>query len=289
MKTLVLLNPAAGRKQSLAEEVQRLYPEAKVQSVQYPERIRELARQAVRHGCGLVVAGGGDGTVSSVAAELAGTEAVLGVLPLGTWNHFAKDLHLPLDLPAAIQVLRQGHVTQVDVGDVNGHVFLNNSSLGLYPRLAKLREKHRRRGLRRASAFFWAAVATFRRYPYLHVKLVVDGTPIETETPLIFVGNNIYQMEGLRAGSRHSLTGGRLCVCVAHRASRTGLLRLGLLALLGHLHRAGEFQMLCTTDATVETQRRYVRVAMDGEVTWLRSPLHYSIRPQALKVLTPSS
>ena len=83
---------------------------------------------------GCVVAAGGDGTINAVAAAIVDADKALGVLPFGTMNHFAKDLNIPLDFDGAIETIVAGHVTRVDVGDVNGRIFVNNSSLGLYPR-----------------------------------------------------------------------------------------------------------------------------------------------------------
>ena len=101
-----------------------------------PDSIQQTIEQAVRDGARVIVVGGGDGTLSTAASALAGSEATLGVLPLGTLNHFAKDQQIPLDLPGAVRTIVAGHVHRVDVGDVNGHTFINNSSVGLYPRMA---------------------------------------------------------------------------------------------------------------------------------------------------------
>ena len=95
-------------------------------------QVVELARRAAQGDSSTIVAGGGDGTISSVAAVLAGTTKTLGVLPLGTLNHFAKDLNIPIDLEGAINIISEGHIQSVDVGEVNGHIFINTSSLGVY-------------------------------------------------------------------------------------------------------------------------------------------------------------
>ncbi|HZI88057.1 MAG TPA: diacylglycerol kinase family protein, partial [Pyrinomonadaceae bacterium] len=109
----------------------------------------ELARRAARMQTDIIVAGGGDGTINAVASELVGTDKAFGVLPLGTLNHFAKDLNIPVDIEAAVRTIVSGHTTRVDVAQVNDRIFLNNSSLGLYPRLVHEREKQQRLGLRK--------------------------------------------------------------------------------------------------------------------------------------------
>ena len=136
----------------------------------------ELARRAVSNGARAVVAGGGDGTVSAVASQLIGTGKPLGVLPLGTLNHFAKDLGVPLKLEDAARSICEGREVRVDVGEVNGQIFINNSGLGLYPRIVLRREKlQERSGSGKWSAFFRAALAVLRRYTFLHVRLTADG------------------------------------------------------------------------------------------------------------------
>jgi diacylglycerol kinase family enzyme len=248
-----------------------------------------LTRRALSNGARAVVAGGGDGTVSSVAGALAGTGRPLGVLPLGTLNHFAKDLRIPLGLEEAARNVCEGREASVDVGEVNGQVFVNNSSLGLYPRIVRRREKlQEREGSGKWSAFVRAGLAVLRRYPFLYVRLSADGREIVRRTPFVFVGNNEYEVEGTRIGARSRLDGGRLSLYVAHRTGRLGLLRLALSALLGRLRQAHDFDALCAQEIWVETRRpKRIPVATDGEVTVMTTPLHYRVRPGALKVIVP--
>ena len=251
--------------------------------------LSELVRRALADGARVVVAGGGDGTVGSVAAELAGTGVALGVLPLGTLNHFAKDLGVPLELEAAARNVCEGRVAGVDVGEVNGQVFVNNSSLGLYPRIVRRRDKLRERdGSGKWSALARAGLAVLRRHPFLNVRLDADGRRITRKTPFVFVGNNEYETEGLQLGGRSRLDAGQLSLYVAHRTGRLGLLRLVLSALLGRLRRAHDFDALCAQEVWVETRRpKRIPVATDGEVTVMTTPLHYRVRPGALKVIVP--
>ena len=124
--------------------------------------INQLAAEARAVG-ELVVAGGGDGTLSAVAAALVGTDTALGVLPMGTLNHFAKDLGIPLKLEKAVQTLFTGKIARVDVGEVNGRIFLNNSSIGFYPRIVQARKREQRRGRSKWVAFAQAAATVFRK------------------------------------------------------------------------------------------------------------------------------
>ena len=293
MAVIVLLNAASGSGAAAdaARLIERLFAEAgreaQVELVDTGDRLRVLARAAARRHPEAVVAGGGDGTISTVAAELADTGIPLGVLPLGTLNHFAKDLGIPLDLEAAVRVILGGETRNVDVGEVSGHVFLNNSSIGVYPRLLRLRERYRERGRSKWIAAFWALLAVLRRHSFMAVRIVADGETIVRRTPFVFVGNNAYRMEGLSAGVRDSLTDGRLAVYIMNASGRRSLLWLVWSVLLGRARRIQELEMLSVLEAQVETRRRKLQVALDGEVLEERDPLGYRVRPGALVVLTP--
>ncbi len=247
------------------------------------------ARQAVQQGAAMVVAGGGDGTVNAVASVLVGSTMALGVLPLGTLNHFAKDLHIPLVLDDAICNLARGIKVKVDVGAVNDRIFLNNSSLGLYPDIVRDREKQQRRlGRGKWLAFCWASMAALRRFPFLKVHLKVNGGYRARRTPFIFIGNNIYRMHGLNIGERERLDGGMLSLYMAQSSGRLGLVRLALSALFGRLAQAKNFEVLLTQEMVIETHHKRLRVAIDGEVTILSTPLHYRIRAAVLTVILPA-
>jgi diacylglycerol kinase family enzyme len=246
------------------------------------------AKAALADGAHIVVAGGGDGTINAVASVLAGTSVPFGVLPMGTLNHFAKDLGIPLELDEAIRNVAEGRPRQVDVGEVNGRIFLNNSSLGLYPDMVRDRERQQRRlGRGKWLAALWASVAALRRYPFLSVRLKLDGRLHARRTPFVFIGNNEYTMTGLSVGERSRLDGGRLSLYVAQHTSRLGLLRLAWRALWGSLAQARDFDMTTAERFEIGSHHRRMRVATDGEVTVMLTPLRYRIRPGALQVIAP--
>jgi diacylglycerol kinase family enzyme len=242
---------------------------------------------AVRDGHRLIVAGGGDGTISSVASALVHTEAALGILPLGTFNHFARDLGIPLDVEAAVRVITAGKVAQVDVGEVNGRTFINNSSVGLYPRIVLGRQHEQRGGHTKWAAFFLATWRVLRRFPHLQIKLATGGTEIVQSTAFAFIGNNQYEIEGPKIGTRRTLNAGELFCYVAHATTRWQLLRLVLDALSGRLRRSQALDVLHGKEAWIAARRRRLRVALDGEVAMLPTPLHFRIRPGALRVIVP--
>ena len=237
----------------------------------------------------MIVVGGGDGTLNAAASLLLGSEIALGVLPLGTLNHFARDLQIPLALDQAIAVIADGHCARVDVGEVNDRCFLNNSSIGIYPHLVIKRE-HQQQWLGRAKwpAFAWAALAVLRRYPFVEVQLDIDGRSLARKTPFVFVGNNRYEMEGFRIGERARLDGAELSLYVANRTGRMGLVRLALRALFRRLDQATDFDTVCARQIDVRTRRAHIHVATDGEIRLMETPLRYRISPGALKVVVPA-
>ena len=252
------------------------------------EEIAGAVRQAMDQKCPVIVAGGGDGTLNAVASRLVGTSTLLGILPLGTLNHFARDLGIPLDPYEALAVIAAGNHAAVDVGEVNGHFFLNNSSLGLYPDIVRDRERQQHRlGRGKWVAFVWAVWGALRRFPFLTVRLSVDDEAAVHRTPFVFVGNNAYQMQGLQLGTRTGLSGGVLSIYVAHKPSRLRLAVLALHALFGLLRQTREFRAYRAAELRVETPHRRLRVATDGEVREMESPFLYRIHAGALRVIVP--
>lgn len=250
-----------------------------------------MVAERIASGVDGIVAGGGDGTVNSVAAAVVGHDVTFGVIPLGTLNHFARDLGIPLDAVDAARVIAAGHTIAVDVAEVNGRIFLNNSSVGLYPRIVQLRERYRARGIEKWIVAAWATLRVTRKSNPLRVQLDVDDQRVSRITPLVFIGNNEYRMAGFDAGSRESLTAGRLAIYIVAARGQAGLLRLTWRILTGTAQGSGELVLLRTTEATIdlpdEAAVTQLPVALDGEIDTLQLPLCYAIRPGALRVAVP--
>ena len=263
--------------------------EARISLARSGAEVIDLAERATRNDANTIVAAGGDGTINSVASAVVGSEKSLGVLPFGTMNHFAKDLHIPLNLEGAVNTIVAGHKTRVDVGEVNGRIFLNNSSLGLYPSIVRERQKQQRLGWGKWPAYVWAALAVLRRYPFLNIRLSVDGKELRSRMPFVFIGNNEYEMETLNIGRRARLDAGQLSLYMTLRTGRLGLIRLALRALFGGLRQEKDFLALCTSETWIGTRHKHLRVAFDGEVTMMEPPLHYRVRPKELSVLVPKN
>lgn len=275
-----------------AEGLRRMFQEAGAEADVHfvpGDRIVETARAAVASGVDMVVAGGGDGTIRSVAGVLVGGEVPLGVLPVGTLNHFARDLGIPVELPAAVRLLANGGVPRaLDVGEVNGEIFINNSMLGFYPPVVEVRDKERREKERNKwLATISAIFKVLPRHPLLHIRVTAEGLTVDHQTRFVFVGNNEYEMSAFTYGARQRFDSGDLYLYIAKSRTRLGLIGLGLLGLFRDLKWTDRFERICLPEFTIETRKKAVPVYLDGEVTLLRPPLRYRNRPHALRVIVP--
>jgi diacylglycerol kinase family enzyme len=287
----LLINSAAHAAGQLPDDIAARWHAAgfDVDVVMMGDQPIQTARRAAERSA-IVVAAGGDGTVGAVAAGLAGTSAALGVLPVGTFNHFARDVGIPLDLDDASATICNGQVKSIDVGTVNGCVFVNNASLGLYPDIVEIREQLRRDGYHKLTAFALATMRVVRRSRGLVVRIEAAGRERQQRTPFLFIGNNEYAVEGIHLGDRARIDGGLLFAYLAPRVSARALVLLLVEALAGRVKRAAGFEMLTAAEMRVETPaKRHVRVALDGEIQTLTTPLVYRAWPRALSVLVPKA
>lgn len=290
----VILNAAAGTAKArpkVVDELSDLFHaagcEAQFITPKTGQSPAVLAADAARHAA-IVVAAGGDGTISGVAAGILDSPAALGVLPLGSRNHFAKDLRIPLDLGAAVAVIAAGHIARVDVGRVNDRVFINNSSIGLYPGIVEARESLREEGHRKWTAMIIATWLFIKNYPGLTVHLDADGVTSTRRTPFLLVGNNEYAIDGLQVGGRTKLDEGKLFAYLTPRTRTRDLPALVGKALIGRAGQSGAFEIIRAAEFTIRSPRMHrLAVAIDGEVTTLDSPLKYRACPRALRVVVP--
>lgn len=292
----VLLNAKAGSAsdQDRTQELRQYFDVHDVRAtftiVRNASELVAEARRVLGMKPDVIVAGGGDGTLSAVAGVLAGTAIPFGVLPLGTRNHFARDAGIPADLASAVETVCHGDVIRVDVGRVNGRIFLNNSSLGLYPEAVRIRQGlEPRLRHRKWPATLWAAARVVRRFPFFDVRISLQERVLERRTPLVFIGNNSYQLDGLGIGKRTRLDGGHLAVHIINRTDRMGLIVLAVDALIGRLERARNFETLHATHVELNTHKGRATVATDGEIERLSMPLRYELLRQALSVVVPAA
>ena len=246
------------------------------------------ARAIAERGDELLVVGGGDGTISAAASALVGTETLLGILPLGTLNHFARDLGLPAELGEAAQLIARRPERRVDVAEMNDRIFINNSAIGLYPLMVIDRDEQRKRlGRSKRLAMVVASLRTLARFNHQRLSLTVNDEKERVDTPLLFVGNNDYRIDIGAPGQRESIDDGELSVFVMRKKTRRGLIAASVRALF---HRARDDDMERIDGVQrlrVGSHRSTIPVSLDGEVVRAAPPLDYRIRKQALRVIAP--
>jgi YegS/Rv2252/BmrU family lipid kinase len=245
-------------------------------------------RAIAERGDELLIVGGGDGTISAAASGLIGTETLLGILPLGTLNHFARDLGIPTKLEDAAAVIAQRSERQVDVAEMNERIFINNSAIGLYPLLVVDRDSQRKRlGRPKAVAMLIASIRTLVRFGHQRLTLTVNDREGQVDTPLLFVGNNDYQVGLPAPGQRETLKGGRLGVLVMRKKTRRGFIAASVRALLNRSRADDMVRLDGVERLRVSSRKRELSVSLDGEVVRAAPPLDYKIRRKALRVIAP--
>lgn len=294
MKKVLFVNEKAGRARKgkelnnlLAEA--RKQPDLEVHIIENGESLPWLVKNYLRQGVKIFGVAGGDGTVNSVASCLVNTDIPLVVVPFGTLNHFARDIGVPANPVEAIRLFDEAEPTEIriDVGEVNGLYFLNNSSIGIYPRLVKQREKYEAR-LGKIVAYLLAGWNVFRHPHLLNVKFEVNGKKQDLKVGLLFFSNNQINMTPLQAGQRARLNDQIFDVFLVKAATFFDLFRVAASFLRNKLGQSPLVAQVEVCEATVYTSRHHVPVAFDGETCSLTSPLEYKIHPAALVVrVTP--
>jgi diacylglycerol kinase family enzyme len=286
----VFLNPRSGsapEREKLVRALDSARLRADVHDICDPRVGRSL--EAVSSAYHMLIAAGGDGTVSAVASVAAATKKTLAVIPAGTANHFARDAGVPLDLDAAIELITSGAKRRIDVGVVNGRVFLNNASLGVYPRMVWERHKVRQRGVPRPFASTLAVIDTWLELRNVTATLSIDDHELVRRTPIVVVGNGEYEVEGMRLGKRRTLNGGRLSLYVAPGLGRADAIAMPIRAMLGRLKSHEKFEVWTAASIGVRTAHLHVGVAIDGEIVRLDMPLQFRLKHDALEAVLPDA
>lgn len=250
--------------------------------------LEELARAAAISDADVVVAAGGDGTISGIASQLIDSGKLLGVLPLGTFNFFAKRLSIPLDLDQALLTITEGRVAEVNVGEVNGRIFLNKSSVGLYPLSVRYREKaYRRFGRNKLVALAAGCVALLRRGRVMKISVTTEAETRVFHSRLAFVCNNPQELERFNLRGRECLEQDKLAVYLPEPLSPIRTLALGVRMACRRLEQAPGYDALCAREMRLDTKRARLPVSVDGEVEMMVPPLYYRARARALRVIVP--
>ena len=246
-----------------------------------------VARQA---DAPVIVVGGGDGTLGCAMAARRGA-GTFGILPLGTRNHLARDLGIPFDLAAAVDVIVAGHVRAIDLATVNGQGFVNNASVGLYPLMVRHRDAGWAQRLPKWLATVpaaWAALARLPRHR-MHLQRGQQGDRM-VRTSLLFVGNNRYLLERGRLGQRTALDDGLLSVFAVAADTRLSLVGFALRAMIGRIRPDRDFTLSGDhARLIVRSRARTIDIALDGEVRRIPTPLRFAIAPHAIRVCVPAT
>ena len=293
-RTTVLLNRGGGAVAAdpkIAGKVRKAFKAAKIDARvemidggDYEVRCRAIAKR----GDELLVVGGGDGSISAAASALAGSKTALGILPLGTLNHFARDLGLPTDIGEAAQLIARKPLRRVDVAEMNDRIFINNSAIGLYPLMVIDRDEQRKRlGRSKRVAMVVASIRTLARFNHQRLILTVNDEKERVDTPLLFVGNNDYRIDLGAPGQRESLDDGELSVFVMRKKTRRGLIAASVRALFDRARDDDMEKIEGVQRLRVASRRSMLAVSLDGEVVHAPPPLDYKIRKRALRVIAP--
>lgn len=288
----ILFNPGSGRRNGGAREA------IEAAMARHPGRfvLREIAKgrdisaeaDRAAQEFKIVVAAGGDGTIGAVAEAAQRHGRTLGVLPRGTFNFFARGLNLPTDIDEGIDLIAAGHTRTISLGEVNGRVFLNNASLGLYPAILTQREGTYRRWGRSRLAAHWSVIATFTRFHRpLSLMVAVDGREVRRKTPLVFVARSAYQLKLFGLKGSDDVRAGRFALFFAPDASRWGLFLMAVRLAWGTMKEGRDFTYFTGEEIDVETRSKRRIVARDGEREKMSSPFRFRVRPDALRVIAP--
>lgn len=292
-KLVVIVNQASGSVAQLTADLAALFKPHRLEPVILAARNgNELAghvQRAAHERARAVVAAGGDGTINTFAQALTGSSVPLGVIPSGTFNYVAKNWGIPEQADNAAALIAEQHVVAVDAPTVNGRVFLNNASIGLYASAIQRREQQQARfGRHRWVAFVAALYAVMRPGRLLDIEVETDGSTRRFRTHILFVGNNARQLEDYNLKGAGCLARGQLVFYVAKPHTRLGLLMLALRLILSRTTQADELESLCASRVKISARRRRsIRVALDGELVRMSLPLHFSVRRKALNMLLP--
>ena len=252
------------------------------------ERTLAEAKQAALEQPGVLVAAGGDGTVNATAAVAAGSDIPFAVVPLGTFNYFARDIAMPLEPAAAATAILGGVIEPIHVARINGQPFLVNASIGLYVRLIKERERHEATlGRNRFIAVCSSIVTALRGHYAMTLEMVRDGKPQTLRTPLLFLGKNYLQLKNLDFDIAEGIAAGQIGVITLGDATPLTIFGLGCRALLGQLEDAAKLQAFCAERLEIKTRRKVISAVIDGEIVALQTPLKIEMQRNALQVVRP--
>lgn len=289
MKAAIIFNQEAGKTGYSSEKLCELL-ESEISSDLFntkSDNINDILEKIRWKNYDIIIAAGGDGTISAAAVRAVNFKKTLGIIPMGTLNHFAKDLGIPDEPEKAVDIIKNGKTAFIDTAEVNGNLFLNNSSIGIYPEVVKRKKDELKPGGNKWAAMIKANLVVFRSISILEVKIESDEKAINCKTPFVFVGNNDYKMDLFNMGTREHLDEGKLCIYYLNYKGKIPYLGLLFKALLGKLKQEENFKILHSESVTIYSKKKRPEISLDGEVTKTDTPLSYRINPKSLNIFVP--
>ena len=295
----IVMNKGAGHRAPEAEPIHELLVnyftkhgfDVQLHLAEQPHDLTRMTQKAVaqhQQRTGVIVAAGGDGTLNTVAQILLHGSIPMGIIPLGTFNYVARALDIPLAPLDAAHVIVQGIQSAIHVGCVNQYIYLNNASIGLYPRMIEQREQDNSRfGRFRAVAMLSGFAVLMREHQKLKLKLSVDGQIEPIESPLVFFGNNQLQLQDFKLELAECAAQGKLAAVAITEVTRFQMLTLIARLQLGTFEQAQEVTAFCAEQIRIDSKARQMKVAIDGEIVQVKTPLHFSVAQDALLMIVP--
>ncbi len=291
---VIILNTDSGDhvEGASAQEIERLFADrgqkARVQTIAGGDNIAEVLAKAGGPGVKCVVAAGGDGTICGVVDALVDTGMELGVIPLGTFNYFARSFDIPQEVAPAIDVICAGLSRPINVGSVNDTIFLNNASLGLYAAILKRREGIYRRWGRSRLAAYWSVLSAMATvYRPLTMRVMIDGEHLRAKSPMIFVAASAYQLDEFGIEGAQAIRDGTFAVLLAPNCGRMMLIWKAMLIAFRGVQKDRDFTLLTGKHIVVETHRRAALVARDGERETMEGPFEFRLIENAIRLRVP--
>jgi YegS/Rv2252/BmrU family lipid kinase len=289
--TWIIRNPSSGRgndRETAFDAAVKRHPEVEVHVLSSPEDLGQTVKRAVADGCDLVIAAGGDGTIAGVAETIAGTDTKLGVVPMGTFNYFARSLGIPEDPAAALDAALDGEDRPMNIGGINGRIFLNNASLGAYASVLKVREDvYKTWGRSRLAAYWSVLIAMVTLYRPLKMKIDVDGKTHRLRSPMAFVGLSAFQLEEFDLEGVEDVQRGKLALFVAQDVGRLQLLWRAVRIFFRGARSGNDYILMTGEEILIETHRGTRLVAYDGEKEKMAGPYRFTVSKNALTVKVP--
>lgn len=287
----------ANRKESVYEQIMTVFTEHdfEIQVFEinaqhhFDEVMQHVLERHQQQDTGVVVAAGGDGTLNAVASKLMNTSIAMGILPLGTFNYVARLLNIPLDLVEAAKVIVTGGVQAIHVATVNHRIYLNNASLGLYPLFIQKRELYNQRfGRFPLNAYTSGLDVLIRDHKELKLSIRVDDHTYPVKTPLIFFGNNQLQLKEMNLNIAQCVAEGKVAGIVVAKSDKLSLFKMLYELIRGKLEHAKDVYSFSAEHVVVSTKRKTMKVAIDGEIEELETPLVFGVKKNALNVVVPA-